>query len=132
MREAGIPNYHIHIGIIFAAMEMRAFSIDEANEICEDFEDLIDTEIVVRKPEPKVYLVDHVVPVPFSAPDKEAYMTVYNETLDPKVALGTYTGAEFDVFIICQYIHDSTDVVMLDIHTYIDTNGVSYNFPDEY
>lgn len=109
----------------------RAFTYEQAEEICEDFEDLQDTELRIRNGEVIVdCVIEHVAIVPFADTDKYNYLQAYREHGNPADALATYTGNAYDVLIIAQNVFDSKDIVTQTIDEYINSNGVRYNFPE--
>ena len=105
------------------------FTYEQAQEICEDFEDLIDTELVLRTPDPVKGLIDHVCIVPFSETDRKSFMEHYNASGDPQQALLQCSGDAFDVLLIAREINNPDEIVIQSIEEYISANGVRYNFP---
>lgn len=87
------------------------FTLEEAEEICEDFEDLKDTEFLYGG---DMVLVDDVVAVPA------------NESLQPQE-----TAAEngYDVVIIASGAPPRNMQYCISIREYVTLKGVSYNFP---
>ncbi len=108
----------------------NAFTYEQAQEICDDFEDMEGTELIVHLTAPVNCDVEHVAIAPYHRADKDTFMQVYTETLDTQKALATYTGNEFDVLVIAHNATDKNDVVVQTIREYIKANGVRYNFPD--
>jgi hypothetical protein len=88
-----------------------AFTLEEAEEICEDFEDLKDTEFLY---EGDMVLVDDVVTVPA------------NDSIQPQK-----TAAEngYDVVIIASGTPPGNIQYRISIREYVALKGVSYNFP---
>jgi hypothetical protein len=105
------------------------FTYEQAQEICEDFEDLIDTELVLRTPDPVKCVIDHVCIVPFSEADKRSFMEHYTASGDPQHALLQCSGDAFDVVIIARDVRDEDEIIIQSIEEYIAANGVRYNFP---
>lgn len=108
-------------------MTLNAFSLDEAREICEDFEDLIDTEFNVDSP--FVFLIHDVMPCPYKEQDKLAFVENYVRTKDKDESIAFYKGDEFDVILFAFDETDSANYTYVNIRAYVDNNGVRYNFP---
>lgn len=106
------------------------FTLEQATEICEDFEDLIDTEFTYRSQPPIKLVIDHVAITPYEQRDKEAFVESYVASGDPAAALNEYNGDKYDVLILAQNANDPNDIVVMDIRQYIEQNNVGYNFPD--
>jgi hypothetical protein len=92
-------------------MEFRPFTLEEAEEICEDFEDLKDTEFSYNG---NLILVDDVIVAPSS------------QIVDLPASAPGENG--FDVTIIASSADPGTQY-RISIREYIDLKGVSYNFP---
>lgn len=105
------------------------FTYEQAEEICEDFEDLIDTELVIKTDTPVRCVIDHVCIAPFSEGDKAVFMDAYALSRNPAQSLSFYKGEEFDVLIIAANIQNEKELVVQRIEEYIAANGVQYNFP---
>lgn len=112
-------------------MKPLYFTLEQATEICEDFEDLIDTEFTYRSEPPIKLLIDYVAIAPFDKEDKEAFVNSYTASGDPVGALNNYAGDKYDVLILGQNANDPNDIIILDIRQYIAENNVAYNFPIE-
>lgn len=112
-------------------MKALYFTLEQATEICDDFEDLIDTEFTYRSEPPIKLLIDHVAIAPFDKTDKEAFVNSYTASGDPIAALNNYSGDKYDVLILAQNANDPNDIIILDIRQYIEENNVAYNFPTE-
>jgi hypothetical protein len=106
------------------------FTREQATEICEDFEDLIDTEFTFRAEPPIKLIIDHVVLAPFEQDDKKAFVASYTASGNPAEALSAYTGDKYDVLILAQNATDPNDIIVMDIRQYIQEHNVGYNFPD--
>ncbi|OSZ77946.1 hypothetical protein CAP35_06655 [Chitinophagaceae bacterium IBVUCB1] len=107
---------------------MNAFTYEQTIEICEDFEDLEGTELIIHTHEAQHCEVLHVATAPFERADCDVFIEAYNQTDDAKAALANYTGTDYDVLIIAR----TTDgeLIIQRIREYIEANGVRYNFPD--
>ena len=106
------------------------FTHEQAKDISEDFEDLIDTTMMVPNNSSKTYEVVHVAPSPYSDAEKAVFMQVYAAEKDVEKAIAVYSGGEYDVLILAYNIADNSDVVSMPIRQYIEANGIRYNFPD--
>jgi hypothetical protein len=107
-------------------MNLTPFTLDEANEIAEDFEDLIDTDFSVSKT--LVFMVDNVVVSPFNEADKMAFAENYHRTKDKTESLALYEGDEYDVILIA-YAEDEITFSYIDIRTFTEQRGIQYSFP---
>ena len=67
-----------------------------------------------------------------SAEDKKAFADQYHATKNAKAALAAYTGSDYDVILYAPNPDDASSYTLVDIRTFIEETGVSYNFPDEY
>lgn len=104
-------------------MELTPFSWAVAEEICEDFEDLVDTEFSVSS---SSYIIDAVVIAPHESEVKAAFFEAY---LKDNTTLAS--GGEYDVLLI---VCDATDEEVksyMSIGQYITEQGIHYNFPSE-
>jgi hypothetical protein len=114
------------------AIEQIPFTLDQANEIVEDFEDLVETEITLPS---GLFLINHVVVTPFSNEDKRTFFHVYADTSDVSKAITFYQGNTFDVLIIAYKIVapdaplEEREVVAMPIQEYVTRFGINYNFP---
>lgn len=114
------------------ATEQIPFSLEQANEIVEDFEDLVDTEINLPS---GLFAINHVVVTPFSNEDKRTFFHVYAETSDVSKAIDFYRGGDFDVLIIGYKIVatdaplEEREVIAMPIREYVSRFGLNYNFP---
>ena len=75
-------------------MQYTPFTLDEANEIAEDFEDLIDTDF--RADIGLVYLIDNVMVCPFDEAGKQVFADNYFKTKDKTGSLRFFKGEEFE------------------------------------
>ncbi len=107
-------------------MSFTPFTFDEATEICEDFEDLRDTEFTMNGVE---YLVDDVLVCPHPEADKQTFIEQYMRSKDGEAALGAYTGSDFDVVLFISDADNEADVLHMNIRSYTAERGVAYNFP---
>ncbi|MCW3123607.1 MAG: hypothetical protein JWQ38_3099 [Flavipsychrobacter sp.] len=106
-------------------MELTPFTLDEATEIWDDFEDLKDTEFHLAAIE---YFVHDVVICPFHEADKAKFIQLYDSVKDGKVALEAYSGAEYDVMIVACDVADESVFSYVSIRSFAVEKGISYNF----
>lgn len=106
---------------------MTPFTLEEAIEICEDFEDLKDTEFNIGTS--TEYLIHDVVISPFNEEDTQEFIDNYFATKDSAMSLSFYRGSEYDVLIFAYDVADETDYIHITIRTFTHQKGVSYNFP---
>ena len=117
----------LRIGIIFAPMEFTPFTLDEAAEICEDFEDLKDSEFTLFPA--TTYLVEDVVICPFNEADKAVFIANYISDRDGGRALVFYNGDQYDVILFVFDVNDGTALIHMGIRSYAIEKGVRYDFP---
>lgn len=106
------------------------FTYEQAKDISEDFEDLIDTTMMVPNDPSKQYEVVHVAPCPYSEADKVFFLQAYAAEKDIEKAFAAYSGSEYDVIILANNLADINEVITMPIRQYIEANGIRYNFPD--
>ena len=111
-------------------MTRTPFTHEDAEEMREDFEDLIDTDVKIGKY--GVLPIDNVMVCPFDEADKTVFADRYHATKNAQSALAVYTGSDFDVVLYSPDLDDKSRYLLIDIRTFIEETGVSYNFPDEY
>ncbi len=108
-----------------------AFTREQAEEICEDFEDLVDTDITIHSEEDAMEcIIDHVVMVPHDKALQQQFLQIYSAGKNLMEAQSLYSGDEYDVLILACNANDEDEVVILPIREYIEENGVGYNFPE--
>lgn len=107
---------------------MKAFTKEQATEICEDFEDLEGTELIIHTDQALKCEVLHVTVAPFNRADCDIFIDKYNHANDIHNAISDYNGTDYDVLIIARAINQ--ELIIQRIHEYIEANGVRYNFPD--
>jgi len=105
-----------------------AFSFSVAEEICEDFEDLIDTEFHF---EGRMLMAERVLVVPYAAEQCEECFSLYLAGVDVAARIADQEGSEFDVIIIVSEADNPEALSYLRIGAYIADKGVHYNFPEE-
>ena len=108
-------------------MEFTSFTLEEAKEICEDFEDLKDTEFTIGLN--TTYLVDDIVVSPFYEQDKQPFIEGYLASKDSGKALSAYSGNEYDILLFVADVDNNSDHMHIDIRTFAGRQGIGYNFP---
>ena len=108
-------------------MELMPFTIEDAAEICEDFEDLIDTEFKIGSS--PVLFIDNVCIAPFEEADKNSFVESYYQTKNIEYALSAYTGSEYDVILITCEADNETNYSYIDIRKFASLRGIQYSFP---
>ena len=108
-------------------MNLTPFTLEEAEEICEDFEDLVDTEFKIGAS--PVMLVENVVAAPFASADKDSFAERYFASRDRHDALSFYAGADYDVLVITYEADDDTNFSHIGIRDFAELRGIKYEFP---
>ncbi len=104
-------------------MEIRPFSLAEAEEICEDFEDLKDTEFSMQG---TLYLIDAVLVSPHASEEKAAFFDSYlKEGNDAQ----PHVSDECDVIIVFCNAEDEQAIYLMGIRQFAAEKGIMYNFP---
>lgn len=105
-----------------------AYSLSVAEEICEDFEDLIDTEFHF---DGRLLMAERVLVAPYAAEQCEEFFSKCVAGADAAALIADHEGSEFDVIIIVSEADDAAALSYLRIGAYIEDKGVHYNFPEE-
>ena len=108
-------------------MEDKGFTLEEAIEIADDFEDLIDTEFNTDRV--TTYFIENVLVAPFSPDAQKQFADAYQISKDKDGALSLYTGNEYDVLVMTCNINDESVLIPVDIRTFALERGIKYNFP---
>lgn len=103
------------------------FNREDADEVADDFEDLVDTEFTLDKI--NIYYVDNVVVAPFSQDERARFIKHYLETKDCDDAIAFYEGSDFDVLVIALHVKDDTSYMCVDIRSFTAQQGIVYAFP---
>ena len=107
-------------------MKFTPFTFDEATEICEDFEDLIDTEFTLDL---KTYLIDNVVVSPFNEQDKQKFIHSHLAAKDGSAPQNNYKGEDYDVILFIYDADNEGDKEHINIRAFAAQQGIAYNFP---
>lgn len=105
----------------------KPLSKTQADEIAEDFEDLIDTDFSVNKS--LSYFIDNVLVAPFDMENKKLFVSNFHYSKDKNAALDFYNGNDYDVIIIAYNVDDESSYIYIDIRTFATQRGISYSFP---
>jgi len=106
-------------------MTFSPFTLEEATDVCDDFEDLIDTEF--KDGQKKVWLINDVIICPFEENARTTFVASY--LTEKKAAVEHDTVAGYDVIL---YISDADDEAVFnftDIRTFAIERGIVYHFP---
>ena len=109
-------------------MALTPFTPEDAAEVCEDFEDLIDTEFKIGTS--PVLLIESVAVSPFRDEDKRIFTENYYTTKDNANAIGFYSGHEYDVILITSDPEIEDSYGYMDIRTFAELRGIKYSFPE--
>lgn len=121
---------HLRYSIsLFIMPDNAPFSFAEAEEIAEDFEDLVDTEFTLPEVGQSVFLVDAVAVCPFGNEERERFLTAYYNSKDALAALDGYPGPDYDVLLLLSDADDETNYSFIDIRAFVANKGINYNFP---
>ena len=108
-------------------MEYTPFTFDEAEEIREDFEDLVDTDFKIGT-SPEMF-VENVVIAPFPPADRESFVAQYFATRNSSEALAQYGGADYDVVLVTCETDIDTSYSHIGIREFAELRGIKYEFP---
>ncbi len=110
-------------------MAHNPFSLEEAHEIAEDFEDLIDTDFNINKG--LIYFVDNVLVCPFGENERNLFVSNYHFSKDKESSLDFYNGEGYDVIVLAYDVDDDKNYTAIDIRTFVQHHGITYNFPGD-
>lgn len=99
-------------------MDLTPFSPDEAAEIAEDFEDLIDTEFTL---DGVGYLVEAILICPFEVGEREKWMAAYASGITMEA------GEAVDVYLAVS--DESGTISYMSIRHFAAEKGIGYQFP---
>ncbi len=106
------------------------FTLAEATDIAEDFEDLIDTDFAVGNS--LVFEVNNVLICPYEDDEKKKFAAQYHETKDTQIALKNHILAMNTMLLLFSYdIDDLTSYIYTDIRTFVEQRGINYTFPGD-
>lgn len=107
-------------------MDIKPFTFEDAEEILEDFEDLIDTEFVW---EDRMVIVDGLLVCPYNSTDKDVFFEAYSKGEDLDDIMESYKGDDFDVIIAVCDVANEDLVSYISIGDYVTQKGINYNLP---
>ena len=107
-------------------MDITPFTHEEAIDIAEDFEDLIDTDFDLNG---AVYEVIDVVVCPFPEGAGIKFIDDFQLSKDKESALVAYVGEEFNVLVYAINIDNQEQTTFIDIRTFAEQKGIRYNYP---
>ncbi len=108
-------------------MAFTPFTLEEAAEIAEDFEDLNDTDFKIGTS--PVMLVLAVVVSPFAEDDKAGFAARYFESRNCDNAMSSYTGDDYDVILLTGETDNDPDYSIIGIREFAELRGIKYEFP---
>lgn len=108
-------------------MKNSPFTYEEAIEIAEDFEDLLDTSF--KTADGLFLTIDAVAVCPFHTDDRRDFVSACQNNGDPAVVLKSYMGEDYDVAVLASGNSDGTVFADFDIRTFAEMQGIVYGFP---
>jgi len=106
------------------------FTLEEAEEIAEDFEDLVDTEFTITASGIATeYIIDALMICPFPEAGRQQFIDEYYSTKDGRAALAQYEGDEYDVILFVSEAADMARFSYLSIRAFAMEQGIKYSFP---
>ncbi len=108
-------------------MQFTSFTLEEAEEIREDFEDLGDTEFKIGSS--PLMFIDAVLISPFGEADKNSFAERYYATKDCNGLLSSYSGNVYDVMLITCEANDEANYSFICIREFAELRGIKYEFP---
>jgi hypothetical protein len=102
------------------------FTLDDAREICEDFEDLIDTEFRYAGTD---ILVENVVVTPYAEPAKTDFLVALANANNAMELLSEYEADGYDVVIVGLVDDNGEPKHYIPVTQYVAENGINYNLP---
>ncbi len=108
-------------------MENAPFTLDQATEIAEDFEDLVDTGFIK---EGRKWIISSIEVCPFH----EAHKSLYPQSIITKSKAATALNADdasqgFDVTLLLTDGKETATYSSIDIRSFADLMGINYRFP---
>ena len=113
--------------IILCFICTMSFSLAQAEEIVEDFEDLKDTEFAVHGAS---YIIEDVIVVPFEKDMFLSFFDQYTIVRNSAELLASYDVGLFDVVLVVSPLPDESSLSYFTITQYVSDLGVGYNFPE--
>ncbi len=104
------------------------FTLEEAIDIQEDFEDLVDTDFKPDASSP-VFEITNVLVCPFNDHDKKLFADRYNLAKEDEDPLSAYTGTEYDVIVFALNLVDESNYIYIDIRSFAERMGINYTYP---
>lgn len=109
----------------------KAFTLDEATDIAEDFVDLEGTGIYIETDDATLACnVQQVVVAPHPATHREQFITSYKNGTGAEAALQAYNGDEYEVLILgLNADMDDNELIIISIRMYTTAYGIPYRYP---
>ncbi|MBS1587176.1 MAG: hypothetical protein JSS82_16705 [Bacteroidetes bacterium] len=104
---------------------LHPYTYQQAQEIAEDFEDIIDTE---QSRGGVKMVVDSILIRPYDEASRDLPLEDYYNSEYVEIEDEQRPDAKYVVLVVMTAI-DGGDVLVLDIADYVAANGINYNFP---
>lgn len=104
---------------------LHPFTDQQAQEIAEDFEDIIDTE---RSRGGVKMVIDNILIRPYDEARRDQPLEDYYNSEYIEVEDSENTDAQYVILVVMSTLDDGS-VSVLDIVDYVAANGINYNFP---
>lgn len=109
-------------------MQNTPFTLAQAIDVCEDFEDLIGTSPGIGGIK---NLVEAVIYCPYEDALKQEFIKNYRLSGgNHEQALDGYNGEDYDVIILFKPTSPSDAVIYYGIRNYVSEMGFRYNYPE--
>ncbi len=108
-------------------MDYTPFTLEDAEEVREDFEDLVDTDFKIGT-SPEMF-VENVVIAPFPAAEREVFFEKYYASKDCGTALAAYNGKDYDVILVTCETQNDSNYSHIGIREFAGLRGIKYDFP---
>lgn len=105
-------------------MQRIPFTLEEAIDIAEDFEDLIGTELNRMPP------ITYVAVGPYDLGMEPGYIQIIDSNAGNSEFQYSYSGDDYDVYVIWTKPDSDTDEI-IDIRTIAQAIGIPYKFPSD-
>lgn len=108
----------------------KAFTLEQATDIAEDFSDLEDTGLIIDLGLESITChIQKIAVAPYSITAKEAFINRYKTDKNVFIALKQYNDSEYDVLILATNNADNKEVVTMTIREYTTKYNIRYRYP---
>jgi len=104
---------------------LHPFTFQQAQEIAEDFEDIIDTE---QGRGGVKMVIDAILIRPFEEANRDQPLEDYYNSENIEIQDTEDANAQYVVLVVMSAVEEG-GVTVLDITDYVAANGINYNFP---